>query len=539
VFEETLTLIDQVSGPAAKMSGTVEDLSGVVGQLAKGDLSSASSALGDMAKGLDSVIPGLGTLTSIALGAAGALAGLVAAGAMFAMQAAEEKRQLISTYDALLGFAGAGEQADDMLSNLSRTLPQTKDQLASWGKQFAAMGVTDLGALQGQLTATASAQALMGDKGAAAYTSLSKKIQESIVAHQGLKVSDKQLQSLATTGTNVADVAAQMGMTTNALREGLNKGTISADKFGNALQQALIAKGKKPLETMAMGMGAQIAHLKQNIGDIFEDSNPGPFLGGMKDLLSIFDQNTASGRAMKAAVVGFFNGVFSIAGKVLPYLKKFFLDLVIAGLKIYIALKPSITAFKQLFAGKSSGDVFAGMLKTVVIEIEAIGYMVTTAIAMFTKMVTIGEAVASGLSDAFSAVTDIVSGFIDGIVNGLTGGVSRVVDAAKGLATGAMDAVKGVLGISSPSRVMMQLGGHTAAGFAGGLNDGVGMVKQSAYGMGDAATSGASSGGGSTGGGDANINVSVVIDGAGKSALEITEEMVATVFERLALETGL
>lgn len=538
MFEETLSLIDQVSGPAERMSRAVDSLGSTVRALSEGDLKGAANSLGDLAKGLDEVVPGLGTLASIAIKAAGAVAGLVLEGARFALEAAEQKRQLIATYDALLGFAGAGAQADDMLSDLSRTLPQTKDQLAAWGQQFAAMGVTDLGALQGQIHATAAAQALMGDKGAAAYTSLSKKIQGAIQAHQGLKISDRQLQSLATTGVNVADIAERMGMTAESLRAGLDKGTISADRFGSAMQQALVAKGQKPLEGMANAMGNQIAHLKQNIGDMFEDVEPGPFLGAMKDLLGIFDQNTASGKTMKAAVTGFFNGVFSIASKVLPYIKKFFIDLVIAGLKIYIGLKPTIAAFKQLFAGKGSGDAFGLMLKVIENSIVMVGYAAAGAIAIFVKMMTIGKAVVTAIGDAFSGISDIANSLVDGLVNGITGGVGRVVDAAKGLASGALDAVKGVLGISSPSREMMMLGGHTASGFAGGIDDGAPMIKASAGGMGDAAKSGASAGGTSSSGGNV-INVSVVIDGAGKSAEEITETMVATVFERLALEVGL
>lgn len=538
MFEETLALIDQVSGPAERMSRSVESLGSTVRALAQGDIEGAASSLADMAKGLDAVVPGLGTLASIAIKAAGAIGGLVFEGARFALEAAEGKRQLIATYDALLGFAGAGAQADDMLSDLSRTLPQTKDQLAAWGQQFAAMGVTDLGALQGQLTATASAQALMGDKGAAAYTNLSKKIQEAIQAHQGLKISDRQLQSLATTGVNVADVAAKMGTTAEALRAGLDKGTISADRFGSAMQQALVSKGQKPLEGMTNAMGSQIAHLKQNIGDMFEDVDAGPFLGAMKSILSIFDQATPSGRAMKAAITGFFNGVFSLASKVLPYLKKFFLDLVIAGLKIYIGLKPTIVAFKQLFAGKGAGDAFGLMLKVIENSIVMVGYAAAGAIAIFVKMMSIGQAVVTAIGDAFSSIGDIASGLVDGLVAGITGGIGRVVDAAKGLAGGALDAVKGVLGISSPSREMMLLGGHTASGFAGGIDDGAPLIKASAGGMGDAAKSGASAGGSSSGGGNV-ISVSVVVEGAGKSAEEITESMVSLVFERMALEVGL
>lgn len=538
MFEETLALIDQVSGPAERMSRSVESLGSTVRALAQGDIEGAASSLADMAKGLDSVVPGLGTLASVAIKAAGAMAGLVFEGARFALEAAEEKRQLIATYDALLGFAGAGEQADEMLSGLSRSLPQTKDQLAAWGQQFAAMGVQDLGELQDNILATASAQALMGDKGAAAYTNLSKKIQEATLAHQGLKISDRQLQSLATTGANVVDVAEQMGMSTAALRQGLASGTIAADRFGTALQKALTEKGKKPLEGMAQSMGSQMAHLRQNIGDIFEDVDPSPFLGAMKDLLGIFDQNTASGKTMKAAVVGFFNGVFSIASKVLPYIKKFFLDLVIAGLKIYIGLKPTIVAFKQLFAGKSSGDAFGAMLKMIENSIVMVGYAIAGVVSWFTMMATAGKAVIGAISDAFSGISEIASGLVDGLVNGITGGLGRVVDAAKGLAGGALDAVKGVLGISSPSREMMLLGGHTASGFAGGIDDGAPLIKASAGGMGDSAKSGAAGGGASTGGGNV-INVSVVVDGAGKSAEEITESMVSLVFERMALEVGL
>src|SRR2546422_11283965 len=98
MFEETLQLIDQVSGPAKTMSQSVFSLSDAVTSLAKGDISGATNALADMAKGLDNVVPGLGTLTSVAIRAAGALGGLVYEGARFALESVAAKQQLVATY---------------------------------------------------------------------------------------------------------------------------------------------------------------------------------------------------------------------------------------------------------------------------------------------------------------------------------------------------------------------------------------------------------------------------------------------------------
>ena len=58
---------------------------------------------------------------------------------------------------------------------------------------------------------------------------------------------------------------------------------------------------------------------------------------------------------------------------------------------------------------------------------------------------------------------------IQGIANGITSGVSWIINAAKAAAQAAFDAVKGFLGIDSPSKVFMVIGANMMQGMAEGI----------------------------------------------------------------------
>lgn len=549
MIEEILSLKDQVTGPAQTMMGSLTELESSLAGAMTGFAGAGESA-GGMGSAIDTLVPGLGIAIGVIGALTAALGGLVLAGASAALEQADFKAKTLAAFSALGGGPEAGKATFAMLDDLSSKLPQSRSQIAEWTKQFQAMGVTDVGKLRDQVTAVASATALMGEEGASAYTSISRKVQEAILAHQGLKIADLQLQKLAKTGVNVADIAAQMGVSTNQLRAQLQSGSVDASKFGDAMQRAIAEKGAGALDQASLSMGTQLAKLKENLGRLFEDVDASPFLGAMRDLLGIFDQAKPSGQALKFLVTGFFNGLFSIASKVFPYIRKFFLELVIVGLKFYIALKPTIAAFKALFATKGDGD---GLMSVVLGIADAFGLVlqgVASAVGWFTQMLTLGKAVVGALSDAFSGVASIAENLISGLINGITGGIGKVVDAAKNLAKGAMDAIKGTLGIHSPSKIMLQMGAHTATGFAQGMSQDTGVAKAAAGMAGDAIPSNAyagskpgaapatSAGGGAGGGGGNTFNVQVEIAGAGKSAMEITKEMVAIVFEEIALTQG-
>jgi hypothetical protein len=75
------------------------------------------------------------------------------------------------------------------------------------------------------------------------------------------------------------------------------------------------------------------------------------------------------------------------------------------------------------------------------------------------------------LAESFTAIGTQI---IDGLLGGLRTGWSRVTSEVSSLAASIPAVVRSALGIASPSRVMMELGAHTASGFALGVEGGAG-----------------------------------------------------------------
>src|SRR5207248_1454328 len=102
---------------------------------------------------------------------------------------------------------------------------------------------------------------------------------------------------------------------------------------------------------------------------------------------------------------------------------------------------------------------------------------------------------------------------IDGIVQGIKDGWDTVVKTVGGLGDAVVDTVKEKLGISSPSKVMAQVGMFTALGFAKGVNDNSGDVTGA---IGDLAgapamPSNASTAPSATAGGKASVSIGDII----------------------------
>lgn len=79
-----------------------------------------------------------------------------------------------------------------------------------------------------------------------------------------------------------------------------------------------------------------------------------------------------------------------------------------------------------------------------------------------------------------------------GLINGINNMIGSVADKAREMGRAASNAVKGALGIASPSRVMRQMGEYTGEGFALGLAGSVGDVAKTATALAGAALAGAS-----------------------------------------------
>ena len=102
----------------------------------------------------------------------------------------------------------------------------------------------------------------------------------------------------------------------------------------------------------------------------------------------------------------------------------------------------------------------------------AIGAAIYFAITRF-------DAIKAAVLDFGAAAVSAAGDLISGLVNGITSGAGAVYSAIKNLAGGAIATLKSMLGIASPSKVFAQLGVHTAAGFADGVDSGSGAVDAS------------------------------------------------------------
>lgn len=565
-----VTLEDRMSGPAKAASGSLKNLTEemlkaqtVAGQVKPEPLANSLEGLAASTKKSqkefkatkEAALATVGAFAAVgaaALAVTGAIGGIVLAGAKFAIAQTQAKQALMSTFDALGQGVTTGEQVDDMLDNMTAKFGVAKSTMSGFTKTLMSQGVTSLADLEKGTLAATSAMAIMGPTGADAFLALSKKIQFAADNGQQLKIPEKRLESLAQMGLSVSDVAKKMNVDAKTLTAQLNSGSVDAKKFGDALQSALVDKGAGPMKRLANSAANLGKLLEDSFGDMFEDlgSAIDPFMTQVRDLFSIFGKSSESGKAMKAGISGAFTFIFNAASKVVPYIKHFFLDLIIYSLKGYIMLKQHWSTISKVLQGlgfmvKAAAigfGIFVGIIAAgvavVVAAVAAIGFLVA-------KVMDIG-------SSALSAGKD----FVMGLVNGITGGVTQVVDAAKNLGSAALKGVKGVLGIASPSTLMMQMGAHTSAGLAEGMTGGAPQVEQSAKQMGGAAGAGAmsglrasdytapASGGGKSGGGGASntigpITIQLTAPSGVTNAIELTETAIAALFERLALSQGL
>lgn len=400
---------------------------------AKGAVMGLTDAVAGLAKSLDLVVPGLGELVSAVVKIAGGMAavtvGLVQAGMEFAIAASQGKTASIAMFTALGNGVTTGEEVDDMLSNLADQIGISKDELGKLTQGFMQMGITGTAELEKLTIAAQSAVAITGSPaGAEAFEALTKKITLAAEAGGKFKLGQKQLLALNKMGITAADVAGKMGLKTGELTKGLEAGTIDAKKFGDAMNDALIEKGKGPLDKMSNSLASIKGRFMQMWTDIFEDIDVGPFMHEVKSLFeTIFSGGENSGKVLKAGIGGFFQKAFDLATKVVPIVKHFLLYIILYGMKAYNALFPIIRAFVLLGRTISTAltpmfdqasDGSQGFFDTLIGAFQMIAPYIAKGITMF------GELVASLLSNqtfidavgtAFKAIA-VVIGVVIGII---------------------------------------------------------------------------------------------------------------------------
>lgn len=111
-----------------------------------------------------------------------------------------------------------------------------------------------------------------------------------------------------------------------------------------------------------------------------------------------------------------------------------------------------------------------------------LGQMMSAAVQLFNGIVQaipeVVPAVLQGIADLLQNIWDAITSFdlvgagvqlIQGFIDGIGSMAGAVIDAAANVAKGAIDTVKGWLGIASPSRVFREIGDYTMQGLAIGI----------------------------------------------------------------------
>jgi hypothetical protein len=547
---DTDKALGKLGGSFGDMVAKAAPAEGIMGQV-----TSALSALGPEGQAAAAVL-------QVVTAAVTALVVTLWDWAAAAVAAAQRRDALVATFNALGQGKGAGEATLAATKALAASLPYTTSQVNAWAKSLMAAGIQG-DAMERGVKAIAAASAVMGEQGGAAAENLLKRFAMTAEIGGKLKLDRRLMNALAQAGVSAATLAAELGVAPDKL----SSMSVSAAKLGDAMQKALISKGAGALANVGLTWDSIKAKFDEGVGSIFAGMSDAvrPFMQAIKDLFGEFNKGspavTVAGGVMKSVLTS----VFSVAAKVINALHYGFLVVEVAALQLAIYFAPIVNGLRRIVSNATLLQGLKYMLIGLAIPFVIVAALVfglavafgvvVAGIAAFAGAIVgafayaigyiagaIGQAKAT-VSEWASSAYEAAGNFVSGLVSGVVSGVGRVVSAAKGLAAGAVSAVKSALGIASPSRVMMEIGAHMAAGTAQGLDTGAPSVRAASGRMAGAGAGGAATANnGGRAGGSMSVTFapgSIVIDGAGKSAMEITEEMVALVFERLAATQGL
>ena len=422
------------SSIASKLGGVGNAIAGVFGPALTslgpkllGAVQPAMGVVANLASGFGSATVVLGVL-SIAAAVAGTA--FVAMGGDITQAAANIASNIVGIADTIPGLA----------SQISSVLPQVASGLASAGPTLAH-----------------AFEVLFGQMGAA-WQQIAPGLLEAVGAAAGA----------------ICDILV-------ASAPSLMAGAMQAFTF---ILQALTEVAGQLAEAAPQILQGLVNGFVANAPALFEAAQ-GLFMGLVDGVVAIIPALAA---ALPQIIDVFISGLPGFVGTLLQ-----------AAVDLFVAI---VNAIPVILPGLI-GNV-GNLIGTVVSNLPTfIGMLLGAAVTLFTAIVSavpqiIGSllgAVGNLLNQAKNAITSFDLGsagraFIQGFVNGVSGLASWVVDKVCGVFNGVVGAVKALLGIHSPSRVMAGLGGYTVDGFVVGIAGGKRDVYKAAQDLAEAAQSG-------------------------------------------------
>lgn len=471
----------------------------------------------------------------------------------FALGAADAHRSMMLMLQGATGSAAAANADAAAIDRVASSSALAKEQIAGMGQSLAVAGLSGK-LFEDTLKTIALVSSVAGAEAGQKLEDVAKKAKA--LGHFEIKA--KGLQGL---GISMEDVAKQLGLSVAQMDAQMKAGKITTEQGMGAMNKALSARFGDVGAKQMLGFDTQMLKLKENVTGLFKDVQIEGFLKAMQSVLSVFDQNTSTGKALHLIITKVFSGAFDAISAAAPYIKAFLIGMVMGLLLVYINAKKVWNALRDAFGGGESMSqadklkiamyagvavvgIFVGVLVAlaVVLAILAVGFIIA-AVAIALPFIIIGLFIYQiyKLVDAITSIDfpnlgDAAGNMVDGLVQGIESKIGDVVAAMSALGTKAKDSLLSVLGIHSPSRVMMSAGGFTAQGFAEGVDDGASKAQGAMARMAEPPDM-AAGGKPGKGGGKGKIHVDQIgpFYGVGADTIDMIEEGITALFERLDL----
>ena len=508
------------------------------------------------------------------------------------IKASERVAHLSEVFGALSGASeessgAVGKQIFDLTRSIAKELPQSEAMIQSWARSLMAAGVTDMTKLQDSLKAISGAEALV-EGGGEKVRGMLAKLSEASEKGTKFKFSIAQLSG---TGVTESEFLKQIGMTAANFEAAKKHGQLTGTAIAEALTRAIGEKAAGPLAGQMGQLSTALQKGKDLFTQIFEGTDAKPLVDMVRELVGLFDQAQPSGQLLHSIFLSIFETVLTGA----KMAEDAFLHLIIYTLEAAIWVKQLGKTWRtswddMLAAADRMAPVLAGLAATIFTLFvpsiyaavagavmwaltampAAIAATIAWAASMWAAAVAVIAAtwpllliavgvglVVAGIvllvkhwdqvkkffSDMATGALNAGKSFVEGLANGIQAGAQFVINAVKNLGAIVIKAIRGILGISSPSRVMFDVGVNTAAGLEAGINEGAPKAADASArmgaGAGDAATS---SGGGGSSSSSNVFNIDVHIE-AGHAATpqqlqHIVEEEFGSLANRLAAMIG-
>lgn len=512
---------------AAKASGGSVDATKSMGGALKaigGPLGPLPERFENLKKALSGADGGMGLFT-LAAGAAvvvvAALAAALVAGSVafgsWLITNANATRTTWLTQQALLGTEQAANDLGREITDLTGKVPVARGELEEMANQFALAGARG-DKLVDSLNAVAQVTGAVGKEAGGKFQSALMK------SLKGEALTAKDLEG---TGLDLSKVDLSGGA--KELRRAVET------QFGQI-------NAKKVLD-----LTVQAERFKDTLARLTTDVNLEPLLKAMNEVLSVFDDSTVSGEAMKELVTLIGNGLSSAAEESAPIIKALLKGMVIGALQGAILFYQLRNAIRDTFGGATLGDIdllnvaletgriimlsIAASIAAAYVGFQILAANVRLVVDAFNFLVELAGRVKKTLTEGWG---DTGKSIVTGLAGGITGGAGAIVSSVAGLADKVKGGFKSALGIKSPSTVFAEYGQMTAAGFQGGVEDGTTGATSAVQALAPApAAAGAAASGGAPAGGGVVVRIEIHV-GGGADGEKVAKQLdQAGVFARI------